>query len=214
MAFAWPRPQPDPQEQEQAISAFNSPGLRLLTEKLSSPGKHDVLDLGAPRDANVQYFREFSCRLHLEDVYRELQDFPQAGGPEEDLQKLTERRSEVLSRALVCGADLKFDVVMGWDLFNYLCPEAIGGLMERVSRHCRPGTLLFLIMSTHSSIGAQPAHVAARADGVISYEPMTEVMVSCPAYLPLSLEKMMPGFHLLHSFLLGGRMQDYLFSYR
>ena len=214
MAFAWPRPQPEPRVEEHSALAFRSPGLRLLAEKLSSPGKHDVLDLGAPRDANVQYFREFKCRLRLEDVYQELRNFPPSGALEDDAQALAMRREEVIARALTCDPGAKFDVVMGWDLFNYLSPDAIGGLMDRVARHCRPGTLFFLIMSTHSSIVAEPAHVAARPDGVIAYEPLTECRVSCPAYLPLSLEKMMPGFHLLHSFLLGERMQDYLFSYR
>ena len=56
--------------------------------------------------------------------------------------------------------------------------------------------------------------VVFRGTRQIRYEPATEEAVRCPGYPPLSLERMMPGFHLLHSFLLGERMQDYLFAYR
>ena len=214
MAFAWPRQQPEPEIETNDHLTFKSPGLRLLSEKLSSPGKHYVLDLGAAWDANVQYFGDYKCRLHVEDVYRELQAFPESPAEEETPEAFDARRDQILNRALTCDPELSFDVVMGWDLFNYLSPDAITGLMGRVSRHCRPGTLFFLLMSTDSQISAQPAHVVAESGGVIAYDPLTEDRAACPAYLPLSLEKMMPGFHLLHSFLLGERMQDYLFSYR
>jgi hypothetical protein len=36
--------------------------------------------------------------------------------------------------------------------------------------------------------------------------------MSNPRYSPIALERMMPDFRLLHSFLLGEGMQEYLFA--
>ena len=73
--------------------------------------------------------------------------------------------------------------------------------------------MLFITASTETGLGDQPANVSVSRDGRLVYEPSGPPVRPNPGHTPLALERMMPGFRLLHSFMLGEGMQDYLFSY-
>jgi hypothetical protein len=63
-------------------------------------------------------------------------------------------------------------------------------------------------------IPSVPARVAMVGGGRLRYEsPASRQSISNPRLSPTALESMMPGFRLLHSFLLGDQMQEFLFSY-
>lgn len=215
MAFAWSSAAAE--SEDRPLAEYRSPSLELLVERLSAPGKHQILDLGRPVDANVAFLSQAPCRLHIEDLERHLI------GPLRRLPVLDEEtpQSEVDARvrrivegALTHDPATPLDIVLGWDLYNYLAPNAIRALMGRVGAACRPGTLLFILVPTLDTIPAEPAKVTLAEGSRVSYEPTTADQVPNPRYTPLALERMMPGFHLLHSFLLGDGMQDYLFTYR
>ena len=192
---------------------FRSPGLKLLSDRLAGPGKHEILDLGSAWGANFEFLNDYSCRVHVADVYPELRNFP-PDDPEADPQQLAQSRRRIVDRLLCCEPEVKLDLILAWDLFSYLSPAATTGLMSAVKSRCQSGTLLYLLVSTHSVMPASPGKIVFAGGQRICVEPATARTVECPAYSPISLERMMPGFTMLHSFLLAERMQDYLFSYR
>ena len=194
-----------------ARNAFRSPGLELLMNKLETEGHPEILDLGPPVEANIDFFADVRCRLHIEDLYRHLIARPVTVGAEENPER---RLIEAVEAALAHDSSVRFDVILGWDLFNYMSPELIRVLMRRIGDCCRPGTLLFLMISNLEAIPGEPARITLRPGGSLAYTPSSNALVPNPRYTPLALERMMSRFGLLHSFLLGEGMQDYLFSYR
>ena len=86
--------------------------------------------------------------------------------------------------------------------------------MARIARSCRSGTLLFLTVSTGARISSAPARITMTNGGRLRYRSAIDLRsIANPLLSPTALESMMPGFRLLHSFLLGDEMQEFLFSY-
>ncbi|MDX1432994.1 MAG: hypothetical protein R3286_11145 [Gammaproteobacteria bacterium] len=194
---------------------FSSPSVEILRRHLQEPGKRQVLDLGAPSAANVAFLNQVSCRLHLEDFYRFLmmdrraREGEDAGGGEE-----REGVAAELERALAYPRNVRFDLVFGWDIYCYLEQPTFAALMARVARSCRPGCLLYLVGSNLPRIPAAPARISIEPGNRVRYlAPGNGDSTSNPRYTPLALERMMPGFRLLHSFLLDEGIQEFIFSF-
>lgn len=206
--FAWSTPghahDPPPAE-----TVFRSPGLELLTRRVAGLRRPRILDLGPPREQTVSYFSQYPCVIHIEDLPRLLAEDPGMSAPEE------ERDVEgAVERALVHEDGVRFDAILGWDLFDYFDAETVRAITRRVAPRCRTGTILFIMSSNHESIPSEPGRFTIVDERHLHFERMGKVGRTGPGYSPRGLERIMPGFRLQHSFLLGGGigMQDYLFS--
>ncbi len=190
---------------------FNSPSVGILSQRFPGPGKCQVLDLGAPASSTVAFFSGRACKFYLEDLYRFFI------APRVDRQADDDEDDDVaaaIAAALSYDDTARFDLILGWDLFNYMERGAIELLMARIARSCRSGTLLFLTLSTGAIISSSPARITMANGGRLHYRrTIGERSITNPRFSPTALESMMPGFHLLHSFLLGDEMQEFLFCY-
>ena len=194
---------------DDAVRVFRSPGLELVVERIRSAERPVVLDLGVPSQANLDALAALGSRVWIEDLPGSLVGRappPPAEGEKPDWESLVDASLAIDARAQV-------DAVLAWDVFSYLEREAIGSLVETISRACKPGALLFMTVVTEGDLPDEPARMRIAEDGRLAYAPVGPATRSNPAYTPLALERMMPGFRLQHSFLLGEGMQDYLFSF-
>ena len=190
-----------------AEAVFKSPGLELLTRRVASLRRPHILDLGPPREPTVTYFSQYPCVIHIEDLPRTLAEDSGMSAPEE------ERDVEgAVERAIVHEGGVRFDAILGWDLFDYFDAATIRAVTRRVAPHCRTGTILFIMSSNHESISSSPGRFTIVDERHLRFERTGEVGRTGPGYSPRGLERIMPDFRLQHSFLLGGGMQDYLFS--
>lgn len=207
MALAGPRHEPEPLP---GVRQFRSPGLELVVERLRAGGKPHVLDLGSPRRAKLEFLSQTPCKILVEDLPHYLVgDTPPAAddAEEPDWDRYVRER-------LRFGPDTRLDVVLAWDLLSYLEPAVIRALMNAVAESSHEKTLLYITVSTAAGIGERPERVSVSPDGQIVYDALDPATRPNPGYSPVALERMMPGFRLMHSFMLGGDMQDYLFGYR
>ena len=199
------------EEEIPADVEINSPSVGILSKRFPGSGKCQILDLGAPLAANVEFFSIGSCRIHVEDLYRCL---IAAENGVAHLDEEDDPPANRLARALSFDDRARFDLVLAWDLLSYMQPPAIELLMSRVARSCRAGALLFLANSTSTTIPKVPARISMSRLGRMRYQnSLAEGTVANPRYSPIALEGMMPGFRLLHSFLLGENIQEFLFSF-
>jgi hypothetical protein len=188
---------------------FNSPSVSILSERFPGPGKTRVLDLGAPTNTTVAFFSESECTYYVEDLNRFFIE-PRKQGEHGDGEDV----AAAIADALGFEDSVRFDLVLGWDLFSYMDRGAVKILMSRVAQSCRTGTLLFLTASTAATIPSEPARIAMIRPGSLVYRSTFGVQsMPNPRFSPSALESMMPGFRLLHSFLLRDEMQEFLFSY-
>jgi hypothetical protein len=187
---------------------FRSPSLGFICDRLAAERKHAILDMGLPTGGTMDFFARFPCTLYVEDLFESLLILPppgeEEGGDAWDLR---------VGRSLAHAPEVRFDVIFAWDLINYMDADLIHALMKRISRSCRSGTLLYIMISTAPAISERPAKIEITPEVRVRYEATAPVDKPNPRYTPLKLERMMPGFRLLHSFLLGASLQEFLFSF-
>jgi len=186
---------------------LRSSGLAAVLASLQGAGRRHVLDLGAPVAANVDFLAGYCCTLYVEDLLRVLRAQP-AAGEEEGAQFA----AAAFDGLVASRASAPFDAILGWDVANYLERDSMLRLARVLAEGSRPGTLLFLVVSTRDRVPGEAATFRIRDERHYDFEPSPAPPVTAPRYTPAALESMMPGFRLQHSFLSREGLQEYLFA--
>ena len=162
-----------------------------------------ILDLGPARTETVALFTQFRCRLEFADLADELGNLDAEPDPAVLREKaealLPERRQEPV------------DIVLCWDLLNYLQRPALTALMERIAARSRPGTSAHvLIVYSGTRMPAKPNRYAPLADGHLIELPTTTTDRAAPRYSPEDLRQWMRAYSVDSSMLLRNGMQEFL----
>ncbi len=165
--------------------------------------KVQVLDLGSAVGSNVEFLSQFGCKLFIEDLYAALS----ARTPSSD-GELAGR--EFFSEFLALPEDTRFDVILAWDLLNYLHRKELPLLGEQLRRYSRPGTLLLALVSYHKQIPAQPYRFRLKDEQHLVYERRTAAERPSPRVTPAEVTSLLKGFRVDRSFLLKHGIQEYL----
>jgi hypothetical protein len=189
-------------------AVFRSLGLAALLQHLEEGRLYSVLDLGPARGGNLDFWAPVACRICFEDFYR---TWAGAGflKPEEGASHVP-----LLRKLLSFDESARFDIVLAWDLFNYLEPGQIEALVEYIARSCRTGAILMAMISSAPVIPELPTVFRIRDREHLAYESGTAAMRPGPRYQARDIARMVPGFQVLNSFLLRHGVQEYLFLYQ
>ncbi len=125
-----------------------SPGLTAIFNELKKSKHNRVLDLGPMSAANFSFFSQLSCKIHFEN----LDEFIVEHGSLSASNQIYHLERYLLEHK----EEEKFDVILSWDLFNYLELEAIEALLNKLKKYCKPNTLLHMIKYMKSEIPAIP----------------------------------------------------------
>ena len=166
--------------------------------------KVTLLDLGSAVGANVDFLSQYGCKLYIEDLYAALASRT-APAEEGDLAG-----PEFFAEFLALPADTRFDVVLAWDLFNYLRRKELAYFGEQLRRYTEPGALVFALMSYHKQIPAQPYRFKIRDEQRLVYERRTAADRPSPRFVPSEITGLLKGFRVDRSFLLQHGIQEYL----
>ena len=181
----------------------NAPLFRRLLESQSAERRAVVLDLGPARMETVALFSQFRCRLEFADLGDSLD---QLNG-EADPLLLRQKAESLLPRRRQEAAD----IVLCWDLLNYLQRPALMTLMARVAARSRPGTLLHaLIVYSAPRMPARPDRYAALPDGRLIIQRTTGAECAAPRYTPEDLRHCLPDYTVETAMLLKNGMQEFL----
>ncbi len=195
-----------PQNPHPESIEYKSHGLNALLDFMRGTGTSSILDLGQASGLNVQFWSQYPCRLYVEDFYRCYRDAHAAQ---------TEcAETVILPDPLPLSADTIFDIILAWDLLNYLSPEEIDALIARLRPHCQPGTFLFALVSGQSEIPAEPNIFRIIDRERMVYEPRTKKTRPSPRYHPKDLARLLAPFEVSSSFLLRNGIQEYVFVFK
>jgi hypothetical protein len=186
-------------------ATLNAPLFRSLVERLDKKRRIVVLDLGAVHTQTIAAFSGHRCRLEIADLAEGLDQLQAVKFP----AAFDAAVASVLPRP---GAE-PADVVLGWDLLNYLDRPALTALMAEIARRMRPGGLVHaLIVYSDSRMPARPR----------AFAPLEDLQLNClnagpapdrpaPRYIPEDLSRCMPDFTTERGRLLSNGMQEFLF---
>lgn len=184
-----------------ADEARSSLGLKELLTGLPTDRKHSVLDLGSASSGNVAFFSGFSCRLYIADLYSTLL---RRGGRPPDQPEPFDRE---LAGNLPDGC---FDVILCWDLLNYLSGEQMSVLGGHLARRSRPGSRLFSLIAPHGQIPNRPQRFEILDPASIRYSSRTPSRRPAPGYREPELNRWMAPFAVESSYLLRHGVQEYI----
>ncbi|SMF08032.1 hypothetical protein SAMN02745866_00595 [Alteromonadaceae bacterium Bs31] len=126
-----------------------SPGLTTIYNEVKSSRQNRVLDLGSMVADNFNFLSSLSCKIHFEN----LDEFIEENGQLSD-DNLIFRLEKYLQEQKKTD---KFDVILAWDLLNYLPLPVIHKLFTLLNSFCKPNTLLHTIKYLNGKIPTQPA---------------------------------------------------------
>ena len=181
----------------------NAPLFRRLLELQSADRRAVVLDLGPARMETVALFSQFRCRLEFADLG---ESFEQLNGEADPLLQ-----RQIAEAVLPRRRQESPDLVLCWDLLNYLQRPALKALMARVAARSRPGTLVHaLITYSAARMPARPDRYAPLSDGRLIIQRTTSVECAAPRYTPEDLRQYLPDYTVESAMLLKNGMQEFL----
>ena len=151
----------------------NSLGLQALCQRLQGVAACNILELGPVRSGNIQFWSQFSPSIYVADLRSSL-----------PLPVLPSEESEFVEpdwdRLLGLPDNHSYDVILAWDLLNYLELPAVGSLMNYLKRFCRPGTVLFSLIFDQKEMPGKITVYGIADESHLKYEYAGTEMRVCP----------------------------------
>jgi hypothetical protein len=184
--------------------ALNAPLFASLVERLHGGDRCVVLDLGAARTETIALFGQFRARMDIADLADGIERLETESDPDllrEEVERLLPAR----------GAEAA-DVVLCWDLLNYLPRPALAAVMAAIADRVRPGALAHaLIAYSSKTMSVRPGcFVPLDEQRLINLSPR-QAERNAPRYSPEDFALCMPNYSVDRARLLRNGMQEILF---
>ena len=182
-------------------------GFPALLDRMRGLGRCRLLDLGAACGENVSFLSALPASLTIADLPSLLRRIEPGPRTPAAFGALLERGLPPIERDTI-------DVVLLWDLLNYLPPPEIEQLGRVLAGCCRPQALLFALISTLHEIPDQPQAFKIAGPDSLAYETSSRHRRTGPEYKEPDLCRWLRAFEVDTSFLLRNGMKEYLFAVR
>ena len=212
MRLPWRRPRIEPAEGPGAneenvlgpsIFSYRSPGLQAVLAAVPSDGSCRVLDLGPAVGDNVTFISSIAEVVQIVDI------FGGSSAGSGDGFAAVDRGLATL-RTLDRSRRRSFHLVFTWDVFDYLPEAKAGELLKALSSLCRPAAILHTIVHATETMPDIPNRYRILGGDRLAYEPLTSDRCGAPNLPPASVERLLNGFHIEHSFFLRHGVREYV----
>ncbi len=190
------------------VSTHHSLALKHVLRRFRAVGGTRILDLGPAIGRNVQYLGRFAPKIHIADLYGTLRGLKSRRGPDRS------RFEKILDSDLPEPGGRPFDLILAWDLLNYLERPHLTQLGEHLGKLCRRESLLFALIANQKQISDTPTRFLIIDADTLRYETGSRSTRIAPQYKEPDLDRLMPAFEVETSYLLRNGMQEYVMSSR
>jgi len=187
---------------QSGLVRFRSQAFEEIHNHFYKCAHPNILELGMPLGMNVDYFSQYSCRLFIEDLYSRISVLSSINLP---------RQLESLEYQQL-GDDFAFDLILCWDLLDYLRPAQILGVVDLFRPYVKRGSLLYILTSDTRMISDQPQTYRLADDMHIEPELLTLEQRENPRHRPGNLQDMLGSFMLQRSYMLTSGRMEHLFK--
>ncbi len=191
------RPQPGTGA-EDAPASHRTLALRAALDAIEHIEAPRILDFGSASGDNVSFFSQVGGRMEILDLY----------------SRLSERRfDDDALREVVAGAsasDEPFDLILAWDVLDYLSREQIRALFAMLAHRRAPGTRILLSLCYAKDMPMHPRGYRIESAEILAFEPVRAMRPS-PRYQESTVLKAVPGLDVEASFLMRHGAREYVF---
>jgi hypothetical protein len=180
-----------------------SPGFEAALAGLGGEAPCRVLDLGPAVAANFEFFARFARHISILDLPSTR---AVVSGAEADDQEHSWDGS-----ASVLPADRgPFDLVLVWDLVDYLEGDALSLLVDSLYTTCRREARLLLLVATGEELPWRPRVYEIVDEQHLIYHTVTPLSRPAPKLTPATIDRLFEGFQVDRSFVLRHGIQEYV----
>jgi len=191
-------------ERDTTADQFRAPLLASVLERVRDEDSWAILDMASARRSNVAFFSDCGCRLAVADLIDQLV------APEElpgSRQALDDYLASLLPPTLAGSLNL----VLCWDLPDYLPRPSLAALMRVLAPRMRPDGLVHLFVNyAQPRIPAVPCKHEIQSDGSLLRRPRNTALRAAPRYSMAEVERLMPEFAVERGILLKNGLQENL----
>jgi len=181
--------------------SYNSPLITAMSAHLQKHPSAFVLDLGAARRANVEYYARFGAKVFVEDILAEKRAMQAEHG--EEPSSVTKTFSEQTTGST-------FDLIVSWDTLNYLTSTEALAMGKELGRLARPGALLHVMVWASQTMPKQPLALDVTSDEQVTYELSESDRVQAPRWGITAVTKFFPEFERMRTFLARSGLEEHL----
>jgi hypothetical protein len=189
----WPlrsnKPGPADIETEKAWSLpaiRSSPGLQTLLSRAEGHTGLRVLDLGPSVGSNVEFLARFADHIRIADLMGAGDSME---GPPDDRLMFPESWGF-------------YNLILAWDVFNYLDADAIRRVVAGLEKLCEPRAGLFAIISTSEQMSARSMVYRIIDDERLEYQSVTPDRCPGAGLTAAAMDRYLGEFEVERSFVL------------
>jgi hypothetical protein len=184
---------------------FRSWALADLLKRRSADRPWRVLDLGPASNHNLAWFAAHGATYTVESLYGTIVPCRMGG-------RLDAGCMRTLPDLLTYAPGTHFDVVLAWDLFDFLGPSGVNVLGERLAPCCDARTLVHAAVSREGRVPPRPGHWEMVDERSIRLTPAEGPLLGTVRFTDASLVRALGPFRVHKSYLLQNGLQEYLFE--
>lgn len=186
--------------------AMNSPLLFDLLNNWNDERYYEIFDIAPANQQQLDYFSRVHCKLFLPACSERLMAIPINEETQED---------EILQELAACIAfrrteKANLDLLMLWDLPNYLDPRLLQEWVRFILPHCQSDAVLHMYIQTREKMPELPGRYRFCSGQKVTVENRSTTMAKCPMYYQEALHKILHPFRVKKGILLSNGLQEYL----
>ena len=191
----------DPESLSDDPVEHGSPGIKKIFAALGGETAARILDLGPAVPSNIRTLSEFASHIRVADAAGDLC----APIADDDDWSPMSRAAGLLP---VEVGD--FDLVLAWDILNYLRKDVSDALVDRFRQRSRSGARIFTLIHEGPTMPAEPQTFEIRGNDRLAYRSSTTHQVPSPRLPPAEVERRLEGFRIEASFVLRHGIREYV----
>ena len=181
--------------------AHHSLFLDMLEEQRCAGERSlSILDLGPSLAGNLEYYSSLSRFIHIENIWEAVSVAHDA------------REQAPLDQIVLMHTPITFDLVLAWDLFNYLEAAEIELLQKRLNNLIKPGGLLHVLVCLRKDLTALPYTIQLAPDKGLIFRKSSTRSRPSPCYNKYSLAKLLPAFQRQSSLILTNGYEEQVWT--
>ena len=189
---------------------INSPILFELLNSLPQENYYEILDVLPARQAIVDSFSDFHCKLFLPGCMNEL--YAMTVDQYDTENKI--HRALVKQFGFYKKQRASLNVILLWDLPNYLDKQVMTGLVEYLSEHVHEQVKLHFYIHTKQQMPSSPGVYSVLPGGKVCLENSDDTTIKCPRYYKESLQTLFQPFKVKRSMQLSSGLQEYIMTFK
>ena len=189
------------------IGHFRALALKAMVGGLKAGKRLSILDLGPASGATIEFFSNYTSRIRVEDLAQALE---QSGRfrPE----SLRNEPIPEFNKLFSFASDACFDVILCWDLLNFLSAVELAQFATYISRFSTPDTVLYAHFFSTKATPLKPGRYRIEAVDKISFAFGSELTRSGSGFSQSQIKKLMPQFQIKASFLQRQGIREEVYS--